>query len=143
MHMATPLNDVYNFFLSKVENYSFLKLNEQGKLEAVLYTYLIPSIVRFTNCNTSLVVNEEIQSFEADLTIDEKEILATIMLLNYLTGKTTDIKNLQLILSERDYTVKSQANHLTSLIALRKEVQSEVSQLLNSYSLKSGLEDFS
>lgn len=140
--MATPLTEVYNFFLSKVENYSFVKLNEQGKLEAVLYTYLIPSIVRFTNCNTSLEVDEATQSFVADLSIDEKEILATFMLLNYLTSKTTDIKNLQLVLSERDYAMKSQANHLTSLISLKKDIQSEVSQLLNSYSIKSGLEDF-
>lgn len=140
--MGTPLTDVYNFFLSKVKNYSFITLNTQGKLESVLFSYLTGAVVRFTNCNTPLDINSVVGEFTNELTVEEKEILSTIMLLNYITGKIMSDENLDQILSERDYAMRSQANHLSQLISLKSQIQSEVSQLLNSYSLRLGLKDF-
>lgn len=141
--MATPVLQVYNFFLAKVKDYSFIQLNNDGKLDGILYQNLISATVRFTNCNKSLDIDELSQEFSANLSIDEKEILSMLMLSNYVSGKVLSVENLEQVLSERDYSMKSQANHLSQLLALKKEIQSEVSQLLNSYSLKNnGLEDF-
>lgn len=141
--MATPVLQVYNFFLAKVKDYSFIQLNNDGKLDGILYQNLISATVRFTNCNKSLDIDELSQEFSSNLSIDEKEILSMLMLSNYVSGKVLSVENLEQVLSERDYSMKSQANHLSQLLALKKEIQSEVSQLLNSYSLKNnGLEDF-
>lgn len=139
--MSTPLNEVYQYFLSKVTDYSYIDLNSTGDLEPVLFNHLRSSIVRFTNCNKDLSVDELNQEFVSDLDLDEKEILATGMVLNYVSGKILTVKNMEQMLSEREYRSYSQANHLSQLLSLKNNVQSEISQLLNSYSLKNGLEE--
>lgn len=137
--MATPLTEIYDSFLTKVTDYSFLKLNEEGVLEDILYKHLRASIVRFTNCTKDLLIDEASQSFTVDLDPFEIEVLATLMTLSYTTGKVLNVKNTEQILSDKEYKIYSTANFLSQLIALKQELQSEVSHLMNAYSLKSGL----
>lgn len=139
--MATPLTEVYGFFLAKVTDYKFLKLNETGDLESVLFTYLRSAIVRFTSANKDLTVDEASQSFVSDLNMTEKEILATLMTLAYVSNKATDVKNTDQILSDKEYKIYSTANHLSQLISLKKELSLEVSNLMISYSYQVGLDD--
>ncbi|MCR8994647.1 hypothetical protein [Brevibacillus laterosporus] len=139
--MATPLTEIYDSFLSKVTDYSFLKLNEEGVLEEVLFKHLRASIVRFTNCTKELLVDEASQSFTIDLDPFEIEMLATLMTLSYVSGKILNVKNTEQILSDKDYKIYSTANFLSQLIALKHELQSESSHLMNAYSLKIGLEE--
>ncbi|ALA47841.1 hypothetical protein ABE137_12665 [Brevibacillus laterosporus] len=139
--MATPLTEIYDSFLSKVTDYSFLKLNEEGVLEEVLFKHLRASIVRFTNCTKELLVDEASQSFTLDLDPFEIEMLATLMTLSYVSGKILNVKNTEQILSDKDYKIYSTANFLSQLIALKQELQSESSHLMNAYSLKIGLEE--
>lgn len=139
--MATPFSNVYDYFLSKVSDHKFIRLNKSGDLESVLFSYLRSSIVRFTVCTKDLEVDEFKQEFISDLSMDEKEILSVGMVLAYTTTKLLDIKNNEQYISEADLKKYSQANHMKELNALKSDVQSEFSQLQNSYSLKNGLED--
>lgn len=146
--MATPLSDVYNSFLNSVTDYKFIELNSQDddndgvtNLEDVLYGHLKKAIVRFTNCNKDLTIDEINQQFNADLDLDEKEILASIMSWSYVSGKILNVKNMEQNLSEREYRTYSQANHLKEMLSLKSNLQSEISQLMISYSLKNGLDD--
>lgn len=139
--MATPLEEVYKSFLYKVKDYNFIRLNESGDLENVLYNYLRGAIVRFDNCDKSLEINDDVKSFEEDLTFEEIEILSTIMVLMYVNGKIIDVKNTSLIMSEPDFKMYSQANHLDKMILLSKKIDSDVSELKNIYSLRKGLDD--
>lgn len=138
--MATPLTEVYDFFLSKVTDYSFIKLNETGDLEDVLFKHLRGSIVKFTSCTKDLSVDTSTQTFVSDLDDFEKEVLATLMALSYVSGKILNVKNMEQILSDKEYKIYSTANHLSQLLSLKKELQSEVSHLMTSYSYRNGLE---
>jgi hypothetical protein len=138
--MSTPLTEVYDFFLSKVTDYSFIKLNEDGDLDDILYNHLRSAIVRFTNCNKVLTVDEITKSFNVDLTLTEKEILSTIMVSSYVSGKILTVKNMEQMLSEREYRNYSQANHLKEMLSLKASIQSDINDLLNSYSLSFGLD---
>jgi hypothetical protein len=138
--MATPLTDVYDFFLTKVTDYSFIELNNTGDLEAVLYKHLRSSIVKFTSCTKDLTVDETSQTFVSDLDNFEKEILATLMALSYVSSKILNVKNMEQILSDKEYKIYSTANHLSQLLSLKKELQSEVSHLMIAYSYQNGLE---
>lgn len=71
--MATPLSEVYDFFLTKVTDYSFIQLNATGDLEAVLYKHLRGSIIKFTNCIKDLSVDTTAQTFMSDLDDYEKK----------------------------------------------------------------------
>lgn len=139
--MATPLSEVYDFFLAKVTDYTFIKLNETGDLESVLYKHLRSAIVRFTSCTKDLTVDAKELEFTETLDDFEKEILATLMSISYTTSKITHIKNLEQILSDKDYKIYSTANHLSQLIALRKDINLEVSNLMVAYSFRDGLDE--
>lgn len=139
--MSTPLTEVYDFFLTKVTDYSFIQLNETGDLESVLYKHLRSAIVRFTCSTKDLTVDAKTQSFNSTLDDFEKEILATLMTISYVSGKVTHVKNMEQILSDKEYKIYSTANHLSQLIALKKELNLEVSNLMTSYSFRVGLDD--
>jgi hypothetical protein len=142
--MATPLTDIYDFFLSKVSDYSFIRLNNTGDLEAVLYKYLRSAVVKFINCNKDLTIDEVNQQFISDLDMDEKEILATLMAVEYVIGQILDEKSMKKIITPKDYQIRSQVsqnNHLKDLIELKKELNLEASQLMNTYSLKHNMGD--
>ncbi|MGG4105154.1 hypothetical protein AAXB25_14655 [Paenibacillus lautus] len=141
--MATPLAEVYDFFLTKVTDYSFLSLNETGDLESVLYKHLRSAIVRFTSATKDLTVDTKAQEFTVTLDDFEKEILATLMSISYVSGKITHIKNLEQVLSDKEYKIYSTANHLGQLVALRKEMNLEASNLMIAYSYRAGLDDLS
>lgn len=138
--MATPLTDVYDFFLTKVSDYSFVELNKSGDLEAVLFKHLRGSVVRFTACTKDLTIDTSTQSFVSDLDDYEKEIISTLMTISYVSNKILNVKNMEQILTDKEYHIYSTANHLSNLIKLKKELQSEASHLMTSYSLINGLE---
>lgn len=139
--MATPLSEVYDFFLTKVTDYSFISLNESGDLESVLYKHLRSAIVRFTSSTKDLTVDTKEQQFVSTLDDFEKEILATLMTISYTTGKITHIKNMEQILSDKEYKIYSTQSHLGQLINLKKELNLEASNLMVSYSYRNGLDD--
>jgi hypothetical protein len=139
--MATPLTDVYDYFLSKVTDYSFIQLNQTGDLENVLYRHLRSAIVKFTNCKVDLTIDEVNQQFVSDLSVVEKEILATLMCVEYVSGKILNVKNMEQILTDKEYKIYAQHNHLRELMALKRDLVLEASQLMANYSLNNYMED--
>ncbi|EJW14025.1 hypothetical protein M5X00_29545 [Paenibacillus alvei] len=138
--MATPLIEVYDFFLTKVTDYTFISLNETGDLESVLYKHLRSAIVRFTSSVKDLTVDTREQQFVSTLDDFEKEILATLMTISYTTSKITHIRNMEQILSDKEYKIYSTRSFLGQLINLKKELNLEASNLMVSYSYRNGLD---
>lgn len=143
--MATPLKEIYDAFLAKVEDYSFIRLNKTGDLENLLVNYLRGAIVRFSNCTKELSINQNngvIKALESnveqDLNIHEVEILTSAMVLVYSTNRIVSIRNMDMVLTKAEYYTYSQANHILSLIELKKQLEGDVSHLMNLYSLKYG-----
>lgn len=138
--MSTLYTDVYDVFLSKVTDYSFINLNQQGLLEDVLFKYLEFAVIEFEdNCRNSLEFDDVNKCFVDDLTRQEKDILATYMILNYLDTKILDVKNMEQIITDADFKIYSQANHLKEMMNLQKKVQSDASSKVTKYSFKLGL----
>jgi len=137
--MTTPLTKIYDVFLSKVSDYKFINLNEEGMLEDYLLKYLKSAIVRFPNSEKPLNYDEKNQIMIETLDDFEIEILATLMTLNYITSKQLHVKNMELTMSDRDYKLYSEEKHLQQLTNVKKSIHAEASQLMTSYSLRNGL----
>lgn len=65
----------------------------------------------------------EDSSFEADLTSEEINILAILMMINWVQRQVTSIENTRMKYSGTDFKMTSQANHLAKLINLLSECQ--------------------
>lgn len=72
--------------------------------------------------NSQYVVVEH-SSFANTLTKEEINILALIMLEHWVQRQVTSIENTRMKYSGTDFKMTSQANHLSKLLALLKEVQ--------------------
>ena len=59
--------------------------------------------------------------FESDLTDEEIDILATLMMEGWLQRQVTSIENIRMKYSGTDFKMTSQANHLQKLLSLQTE----------------------
>jgi hypothetical protein len=141
--MATPYTDVYDFFLMKVTDYSFVDTSiypTRLELENELRKHLRSAIVRFKQSKVNLQDRDEVsKQFNIDLNDDEMEILSTLMILSYITPKIVSVQNMEQRLTDREYKSYSQGKHLQEMISLKRELQLDISQLVSAYTYADGL----
>lgn len=134
--MATPYIDVYEFFLSKISDYSFLKLTDE-EIEEDLLIYLKTAIADFDVSKVDLSKRDEIlRQFDEDLSDKEKDILARLMVVSYLKPRIITSENYKLAMSDSDYKIYSQANHIKEIMNVYKSMKSEVDKLIVKYSYR-------
>lgn len=71
--------------------------------------------------------------FDADLTAEEINILALIVMCGWLQRQVTSIENTRMKYSGSDFKMTSQANHLSKLLALLKECQRQAFHMQRLY----------
>jgi len=136
--MATPFEDVYSFFLSKVSDYSFVKFTDE-ELEEEFEKYLRSACAKFFSAGNRLDKDLTFKEFERDLTDLEIEILALLMVIEYLNPKIIATENMKQFLGTKEYKIYSQANHLSKMLELKNQIKSEVNHLMSQYSYKDGI----
>ena len=67
------------------------------------------------------IYNDEDCYFVNDLTDEEINILAILMMRDWLQRQVTSIENIRMKYSGTDFKMTSQANHLQKLISLQNE----------------------
>lgn len=139
--MATPYSDVYAVFLSKVRDYSFLNFTQE-EAEEDFEKWLKSSIVEFRRCKSDLKDRDnELKQFNNDLSEDEIEILSVFMVTKYLSSILVTSELLRPVMTDADFKIYSQANHIKEISNLRKDLRKEANQLLVGYSYYNGLGD--
>ena len=141
--MATPFKEIYDRVYNKISDYSFTKLT-QDEVEDVLESFLLSALVKFKTCKKDLSNRDlTLKQFNEDLTDEEKEILATLICVEYLTPKLITDELLQQRLSTKDYNLYSQANQIKEIRELREKFKSEANQMMINYSYsKKSLDEF-
>lgn len=146
--MATKFASVYNRFLGKITDDMYMELTPEDTIKD-LQNLLIDAIPGFefprkkldytiissaaadglTVAEGFLISSPEGISFvddsyfEADLTSEEINILAILMMNAWLQRQVTTIENIRMKYSGTDFKMTSQANHLSKLLTLLGEVQ--------------------
>ena len=146
--MGTTFTEVYNRFLGKITDDMYMELTPQDTVKD-LQNLLIDAIpgfefprkkldytilVRELNKNSTNVYGfvakdlngnsyEDASSFDVELSSEEVNILAILMLNAWLQRQVTTIENIRMKYSGSDFKMTSQANHLAKLLTLQAEVQ--------------------
>lgn len=120
--MATPYAAVINAFISKVKAYKIMALLREDREEIVL-GYLNAACSKFyRQCSHDLKLrNEEEKCFEEDLTIDEIDILAELMVVEWLTPQIYDDELLESRLNTKDFTEYSPGNLIEQIRSVYNE----------------------
>ena len=146
--MGTLFASVYNRFLGKITDDMYMELTPEDTIKD-LQTLLIDAIPEFEFPRKSLeyiilerpidknsidtqgfVIKdvdgngyEDVSNFTATLSSEEINILAILMMNNWLQRQITTIENIRMKYSGTDFKMTSQANHLAKLLTLLKETQ--------------------
>ena len=130
--MGTPFTQVYNRFLGKITDDMYMELTPEDTIRDLRNLLLdaIPgfefprqNLLDYTLDNITENALEETSSFSADLSSEEINILAILMMISWTQRQVTSIENTRMKFSGSDFKFTSQANHLSKLLSLLAENQ--------------------
>ena len=139
--MTTLFQDIYDIFFDKITDDMYVELTEYDTKKDC-QSILINAIPLFEFPKKSLTyVKYEIDSasfqdnsyFTSELDVEEKNILATLMMQGWLQRQITSIENTRLKYYGNTFKLTSQANHLQKLIALKDDVRRDAQHLQRLY----------
>lgn len=133
---VTRISEVYDSFLSKISDYTLLNLTDE-EIREDLFHYFKTARTKFYRCKSSLatitdeltdelVFTEEIHPFEI-------EVLATLMLVEYITPTLNSSEVIKQSLSDKDFKIYSQASQLRELRLLKRELKAEANKMITEY----------
>lgn len=133
----TPMTDIYESFLQKISDYSFLSPTiTEDEMNEELFGYFKSARAKFYKCKKSLktVINDldEVE-VESDLTPYEIEVIVKLMLVEYMTPQVLSSEVLKQSLSDKDFRIYSQANQLRELNLLYRLMQREATKMITEY----------
>jgi|SRR5690554_5513908 hypothetical protein len=137
----TPYSDIYKRFLMNITDYTFSELDQlQG--EELMLECLEKAISRFSNCKQDLSNRDnDLQSFNFNLTDIEKEILADIMTIEWSRHYLNHSELLEYKLGSKDYAIFSPANLLKEMRELHSYLVGETERLKMIYAYSGSLGD--
>lgn len=128
--MATPLQDVYDAFLSKIEADDWMLTEEENVVTEDWRMLLNAAIMQFRYPRVSLDYDKESAVFTDDLGNDEIQILANLMKLEWIRRCISTWDNIRQLYSDKDF---SQANFLDKLNKTGEQVRDECRLMLDRY----------
>lgn len=135
--MATPYSDIYNIFLDKVTDYDIAKLFETDA-EEILRRLLKTACRQFHDvCREDLYkLNEIDESFEETLSVDSQEILAELMVVEWLKPRLYKSEFFENALGTKDFSTFSPANLLKEIRETYLSARERAKFLIIDYSYK-------
>lgn len=136
----TPFKDIYNTFFSKITDDMYIELTEADTRKDC-QLLLIQAIPWFEFPRQSLQYElvpitpqgEDNSYFVADLTSDEINILAMLMVKGWLQRQITSIENTAQKYYGNGFKLTSQASHLGKLLDLKEELKGDIMHLQRLY----------
>lgn len=135
--MSTPYSDVFNLFLTSIQDYRINKLYSQSveQMENYLIPFLIKAITNFRKCKTDLEDRDDTNKiFNQTLSTDEKVILSNLMIVEWLTKEVNDILGMKLFLQDTDFKTYSQSQNLKEKRELLTTMKDMVDKQITQYS---------
>lgn len=139
----TSYDEIYERFLSKIEDYDLLKeINEDAEFaRAMMLDFLKGAIPQFayTSLDFNEITDHENEHFKLTLSSMEKEILARLMVVEYLSPKLLRTEMFEQRLGSKDFKTFSPGNLLKELQHLREQEASDANTLMLQYYYMEGV----
>ena len=146
---TTPFSMIYDSFLGKITDAMYMELNEldtfrllEELLSAAMHKFEFPrfDITDFEETEIESIGtycgvesdNEEVQAilydqghFNSALTPEEINILSSYMIVEWLGQQLASVENVRMKYSGSDFKFTSQANHMSKILAMKKDYERE------------------
>lgn len=138
--MSTTISDLGDLFMTKISDYRLTAIYQTSgsmALNNFIEPWLLNSIVEFDICTPPLNYTPTSGSiegyFDVDLTLENKMILAEIMVKYWLQKSIQDILQMNNNISDHDFKIASQAANLRAKQDYYNTKREEISQMLTNY----------
>lgn len=134
----TKFEEIYNVFLGKITDDMYMEWTKedtlrdlQGILLNAIPGFEFPRFNLYDYQTSELVYDDktgevsDASYFTADLTKEEINIFAILMVNEWIQRQMASIENIRMKYSGQDYKFTSQANHLAKLINLKTEMEKQ------------------
>lgn len=129
----TLYSTLYNRCLQKLEDPTLMQLPEED-LEDMLHDYMLSAIAKHRKCEHDLSDrDDELKQFNSDLSDLEIEILAILMLREYISQRLHSVVNVLQVFSGKETLFFSQAAHIKELREMDDRLKLEAQQLSRDY----------
>ena len=130
----TSYDVIFRRFLNRITDYDLPLLPEED-LDEMMCGWLTSAIANFTRCKSDLSNrDDEAQTFNADLTNYEIEVLSLYMVCAWLDQKINSVLLTNQFIGGKESNYYSQAIQLSQLKALRDATFTEARKLPRDYS---------
>lgn len=121
--MKTTFEQVYNCFYSKITDDMYMELDE-AQTKALTKELLMNALPWFEFPRKNLY-NFDLTNdcFNVELSYEEVNIIATYMMVGWLDQQLATVELVRMKYSGSDFKFTSQANHMSKLLALKKDYE--------------------
>ena len=131
--MATSYEEIYNLAANKITDPEIALLLPED-IEELFYGYLISAIPKFRKCKNDLSNrDDELRQFNVDLLDVEKEILAILVVREWLQPQLYSALLTKRVFSDKEQKYYSQSSHLSELRALDETLKIDAQKLSRDY----------
>lgn len=131
--MATSYEEIYNLASNKITDPEIALLLPED-IEELFHGYLISAIPKFRKCKNDLSNrDDELRQFNVDLLDVEKEILAILVVREWLQPQLYSALLTKQVFSDKEQKYYSQSSHLSELRALDETLKIDAQKLSRDY----------
>ena len=129
----TSYDTIFERFTQKITDYKLLKLSDNDVRE-MMWGWMISAISKFRRCENDLSQrDDEIQTFLVDLLDIEIEIIALLMVSEWLEPQLNSELYTSQFFGGKEEKFYAQANQLEKLIALKHRTDIAAKKLMRDY----------
>lgn len=121
--LGTTFEQIYNRFKGKITDDMYMELTPVDT-DNLLKELLLNSLHYFEFPRVDIYdYNEELEEYNIKLTAEEQNIIATYMIVEWLSQQLASVENTRMKYSGSDFKFTSQANHMAKLQSMKKDYE--------------------
>ena len=120
---TTVFSQVYTKFKAKITDDMYMELSPI-ETDSLLKELLLNALHHFEFPRVNIYnYSENLEQFNIKLTAEEQNIIATYMVVEWLSQQLASVENTRMKYSGSDFKFTSQANHMAKLQSMKKEYE--------------------
>ena len=121
--MNTAFTDIYKRFKAKITDDMYMELTP-AETDSLLKELLLNSLHNFEFPRVDIYdYNEDLEEYNISLTAEEQNIIATYMIVEWLSQQLASVENVRMKYSGSDFKFTSQANHMSKIQSMKKDYE--------------------
>lgn len=119
----TTFSQIYRRFKAKITDDMYMELTPV-ETDSLLKELLLNALHHFEFPRVDIYnYNESLEEYNISLTAEEQNIIATYMVVEWLSQQLASVENTRMKYSGSDFKFTSQANHMAKIQSMKKEYE--------------------